>query len=139
MRTPNSYVLAAGEGIGGDSSLKASVASTGGALTLIESRTDGGAPLHVHTREDEYFYVLDGVITVQVGNEKFEVGARSFVFLPRNIPHWWDVVGSEATLLMMTVPAGLDTFLAEFHAADGRAARDAVAAKYGITFFWDRL
>ncbi len=128
------YLLPAGTGIGGDSSLKASVASTDGGLTVIESRTDGGAPLHVHTREDEYFYVLDGTISVRLGDETFEAGARSFVFLPRGIPHEWDVVGDEATLLMMTAPAMLDVFLGEFHAAATKEARDQVAEKYGITF-----
>src|SRR5688572_27294333 len=118
------YMLRAGEGVT-DSSTKASVASTGGMFTLIETRTTGGAPLHVHTREDEYFYVLEGTITVRLGDERFEAGARSFVFLPRNIPHEWDVVGEEATLLMMTTPAGLDTFLGEFHAAPTAEARQA--------------
>ena len=128
------YVLQAGEGLNGDSSLKASGATTGGHLTLIESRTTGGAPLHVHTREDEYFYIVEGVISVRLGDETFEAGARSFVFLPRNMPHEWDVIGEEATLLLATVPAGLDVFLGEYHAAATKAARDAVAAKYGITF-----
>lgn len=127
------YVLQAGEGLG-DGSVKASGAATGGMLTLIESRTTGGAPLHVHTREDEYFYVLDGSISVRLGDETFEAGARSFVFLPRNVPHEWDVIGGEATLLLLTIPAGLDTFLDEYHAAGSKAERDAVAAKYGITF-----
>lgn len=128
------YVLQAGEGLGGDSSLKASGATTAGMFTLIESRTTGGAPLHVHTREDEYFYVLEGAISVRLGDERFEAGAGSFVFLPRKVPHEWDVIGDEATLLLMTVPAGLDTFLNEYHAAASKGARDAVAAKYGITF-----
>ncbi len=128
------YHLRPGEGVGGDSSLKASVASTGGAFTVIESRTDGGAPLHVHTREDEYFYVLAGTLTVRLGDDTFEAGAGSFVFLPRGIPHEWDVIGDEATLLMMTVPAMLDVFLGEFHAAATKAERDQVAEKYGVTF-----
>jgi mannose-6-phosphate isomerase-like protein (cupin superfamily) len=128
------YVLQAGEGVGSDSSTKTSVASTGGFLTLIESRTTGGAPLHVHTREDEYFYVVEGTISVRLGDKQFEAGARSFVFLPRNVPHEWDVVGEEATLLMMTTPAGLDEFLGEYHAVSTKPERDAVAAKYGITF-----
>lgn len=127
------YVLAAGKGLG-DSSLKASGASTGGSFTLIESRTSGGAPLHVHTREDEFFYVLEGTLTVQLGDQTFEAGPRSFVFLPRSIPHQWDVVGDEATLLMMTAPAGLDSFLTEFHAASSKESRNQVAERYGITF-----
>lgn len=127
------YFLQPGEGVT-DASTKASSSSTNGSLTLIESRTTGGAPLHIHTREDEYFYVLEGAIKVRLGDETFEAGPHSFVFLPRNIPHAWDVVGDEATLLMMTVPAGLDAFLDEFHAAPSAEARNQVAAKYGITF-----
>lgn len=128
------YVLHAGDGLEGDSSLKASGALTGGNFTVIESRTDGGAPLHVHTQEDEYFYVLEGTIRVKMGEDTFDAEARSFVFLPRNVPHAWDVIGEEATLLMMTVPAGLDAFLGEYHAAASKAERDQIAAHYGITF-----
>lgn len=129
------YVLPGGRGLSPDDpSLKASVASTGGGLTLIESRTTGGAPRHVHTREDEYFYVLEGVISVSLGDEQFEAGPRSFVFLPRNVPHAWDVVGDEATLLLITAPAGLDVFLGEFHSAGSAAERAEVAARHGITF-----
>lgn len=132
-RFDKGYFLQAGEGITA-SSTKASGVSTNGSLTLIESRTTGGAPLHVHTREDEYFYVLEGTLKVRLGDDTFEAGPRSFVFLPRNIPHEWDVVGEEATLLMMTIPAGLDTFLDEFHAAPTAEARNPITAKYGITF-----
>lgn len=133
--TGQPYVLKAGEGVHPhDSSLKASHVSTGGQLTLIESKTPGGAPRHVHTREDEYFYVIEGTIKGHIGDEAFEAGPRSFVFLPRNIPHDWDVVGEEATLLMMTVPAGLDPFLEEYHATSSREERQAIATRYGITF-----
>jgi len=57
------------------------------------------------------------------------------VFLPRGIAHAWDVASEEkATVLMMTVPAMLETFLQEFHAVSGQEARDRVAEKYGIRF-----
>jgi mannose-6-phosphate isomerase-like protein (cupin superfamily) len=134
------YVLLAGEGVAGfDASVKASRSSTGGNLTVIESRTRGGAPWHVHSREDEYFYVIEGKIIVHCGDENYSAGSGSFVFLPRGIPHAWDV-GAEgvATLLMMTVPAMLEEFLKEFHSASTREDRDAVAARYGIQFFWER-
>jgi len=107
-------------------------------LTLIESHTRGGAPWHVHTREDEYFYVLNGAISVHLGREVHTAGPGSFVFLPRGIPHAWDVQGESATLLMMTVPAMLEEFLREFHAAATRADRDQVATSYGIEFLWDK-
>ncbi len=134
---PQPYVLQHGEGVPGfDASVKASKSSTGGMLTLIESETTGGAPLHVHTHEDEYFYVVEGTITVRCGDDTFEAGARSFVFLPRGVPHTWDVVGDKAILLMITVPAMLAEFLQEYHTAQGEA-RHQVATKYGITFLPD--
>ena len=134
------YVLHAGEGVAGfDAAVKASRTSTGGNLSLIESRTRGGAPWHVHTREDEYFYVVEGTIVVHLDKETYEAGPGSFVFLPRGVPHAWDVgVDGVATLLMMTAPAMLEEFLREFHAVSIRQDRDTVATKYGITFFWDR-
>jgi mannose-6-phosphate isomerase-like protein (cupin superfamily) len=129
------YALRAGAGVHpDDSATKASGASTGGAFTLIESVTDGGAPRHVHTREDEYMYVVEGNIWVQVGDERYELGPRGFVFMPRNIPHGWDVIGDKATVLMMTVPAGLDAFLERFHVAANWDERNAIAAEFGITF-----
>ena len=134
------YVLLSAQGLAGfDAAVKASRTSTGGNLSLIESHTKGGAPWHVHSREDEYFYVVEGTIIVQLAEEVFTAGPRSFVFLPRGIPHAWDVGGDGvATLLMMTVPAMLEEFLREFHAAATREARDVVAARYGIEFLWDK-
>src|SRR5258708_32688580 len=130
------YVLHRGQGTPGfDASVKASKRSTGGAFTLIESHTAGGAPWHVHSREDEYLYVLDGALTVSCGEEVFRVEAGSFVFLPRGIAHAWDVASEgKATVLMMTVPAMLEEFLSEFHAASGLEARTRVAEKFGIQF-----
>ncbi len=67
------YLLPAGEGLDHDVALKASRSSTEGAFTVIESDTDGGAPPHVHEREDEAMYVLAGEITVRVGERRFHV------------------------------------------------------------------
>jgi quercetin dioxygenase-like cupin family protein len=134
------YVLGPGQGVvGAGPDLKASHASTGGMLTLIESRTTGGAPPHVHSREDECFYVVEGSITVRCGEELFEAGPRSFVFLPRGIPHEWDVAGDgAATVLIITVPGGFEQFLHEYHTAGSQPdhMKDQIAAKYGIT--WGR-
>jgi quercetin dioxygenase-like cupin family protein len=134
-QNPQAYFLKAGEGVVGyGTEVKAAKSSTGGLLTLIESQTTGGAPLHVHSHEDEAFYVVEGTIIVQCGAETFEAGPRSFVFLPRGIPHAWDVVGEVATILMITVPAMLEEFLHEYHSAENR---DEIAEKYGIQFLRD--
>ncbi len=133
------YVLRPGESFPGSADgVKASGHSTSGGFTMIESHAGSGAPWHVHTREDEYFYVVDGEIRVWCGKEEFRAGPRSFVFLPRGIPHAWDVTSrTKAIVLMMTVPAMLDEFLREYHAAKPDQ-RNAVAQKYGITFFAGR-
>jgi len=132
---PKAYVLRPGEGVEGfDASVKASGRSTGGAFTMIESHTAGGAPWHVHSREDEYLYVVSGALKVSCGKEVYRAEQGSFVFLPRGIAHSWDVASEgKATVLMMTVPAMLEEFLREFHAASGQD-RDRVAEKYGIRF-----
>jgi mannose-6-phosphate isomerase-like protein (cupin superfamily) len=128
------YLLRAGEGIGDDSGLKASGASTGGSLTLMDSQTDGGAPPHVHTREDEAMYVIEGAIVAHVGAEEFHARTGDFVFMPRGVQHDWDVEGPAARVLIIATPGGLDRFLEEFHAAGDWQARDAVAERYGLDF-----
>jgi quercetin dioxygenase-like cupin family protein len=132
--TERGYALPPGAGVSGDASLKASAASTRGTLTVIESDTDGGAPSHVHTREDEAMYVLEGAIVAHVGTQELRADAGGFLFLPRGIRHDWDVVGDRARVLIITVPGGFESFLAAFHAARDWAERDAIAAQYGLTF-----
>ncbi|MEO8638768.1 MAG: cupin domain-containing protein, partial [Chloroflexota bacterium] len=79
-------------------------------------------------------YVLEGEITVHCGGEEFSAPRGSFVFLPRGIVHDWDVEGARARVLILTAPGGFDEFLAEWHTAEDWATRDAVGARYGITF-----
>ncbi len=126
------YMLGPGEALpdSGDG-VKASGRATGGALTVIESRTRGGAPPHVHHRDDECFYVLDGSVTVRCGAVTWSASPGSFVFLPRAIAHSWDVEGDFASVLIINVPGGFDEFLREFHAASGEE-RGSVSGKYGI-------
>ena len=125
------YAVAPGGSVVEGSEVKAGAASTGGSLTVIESRTAGGAPPHVHRREDEAMYVLEGSIWARCGDDRFELERRSFVFLPRDVPHEWDAVGDEAVVLILTAPAGLELFLEEFH---GGADRADLAERYGIEF-----
>jgi len=128
------YVLRPGVGAAGqdDPAVKSSRVSTDGALTVIDSDTTGGAPRHVHSHEDECFYVLDGTISVECGDDAWEVPAGGFVFLPKGTPHAWDVIGDRARLLIVTAPAGLEEFLRELHAAESPAPE--VARRHGIEF-----
>ena len=63
---------------------------TDGQVIFGEARLpprSGGPSLHVHTREDEAAYVIDGVLTVRVGDRRTEAGPGTLVWLPRGEPH----------------------------------------------------
>ena len=125
--------------------LKASSESTGGALTLIEALVapGGASPWHVHHREDEMFYLLEGNVLFKCADELIQAGPGSFVFLPRDIPHGYrNVGGTTARWLLLTTPAGAEGFFIE---AGTPALEDglhpqpldpqqlgAIAAKYGL-------
>ena len=127
------YVIAAGAGLGGESGLKAARDSTGGALSVFETSIATGPPLHVHDREDECFYVLDGELSVRCGSDTFEAAAGSFVFLPRGHPHrFWATGGRAARLLLITVPAGIEDYFREINAASTDDERHQIGERYGI-------
>jgi quercetin dioxygenase-like cupin family protein len=96
--------------------LKATGESTGGALSLVEvlAPADFAPPWHVHHRDDEMFYVLDGSFLFKCGDELFEGGTGSFVFLPRDIPHSFkNVGGAQARFLVLGTPAGIDQYFVD--------------------------
>src|SRR6185436_12354520 len=77
--------------------VKSSSETTGGRVAVIEHLASQGAgsPLHVHHREDEWFYVVDGELTFWVGGEVIDAPAGSYVFGPRDVPHTFVVASSE--------------------------------------------
>ena len=96
--------------------IKASGKQTASAFSLVEMVTPvgGGAPYHVHRADDETFYVLEGQIEFISGERRMIGGPGTCVFLPRNIPHGFRVVGtSPARFLVYSVPAGFDEFVQE--------------------------
>ena len=117
----------AGEGeklwvVGDTYTLKATHETTGGVLGLIEASVPagGGPPPHVHDREDEAYYLLEGELEVQDGDRTFLAGPGSFVFISRGTLHRFRNVGfGHARMLVLFTPAGFE----EFFAAVGRPAR----------------
>jgi mannose-6-phosphate isomerase-like protein (cupin superfamily) len=87
----------------------ARVLATGGALGLVHMDKPAGdkPPLHVHRNEDEGFYVLSGKLEIQRGEERFQAGPGTFVYLPRDVPHTFRGV-DEARILGIVMPAGLE-------------------------------
>lgn len=92
-------------------------AATGGLLTFGEARIpprSSGPSFHVHSREDESVYVVAGVLTVALGDERLEAGAGDFVWLPREVPHTFANLGTEPCVAVgAIVPGGLDAMFAE--------------------------
>jgi len=92
--------------------LKASSETTGGRVAVIEhlGPRGAGSPLHLHHREDEWFYVIEGELTFWVGGQVVDAPAGSFVYGPRDVPHTFTVASEEARFLVVTEPAGFDVF-----------------------------
>lgn len=101
--------------------IKARAGATRGAYGLFEAELPAGfsPPLHVHHREDESFWILEGEFTVRCGDQTFRASAGAFVFAPRGVPHTFVVEGaSPGRLLTLVTPGGAE----EFFAAYGRPA-----------------
>jgi ketosteroid isomerase-like protein/quercetin dioxygenase-like cupin family protein len=96
--------------------IKSAAETTGGAVTVIEhyGPRGSGSPLHMHTREDEWFYVIEGELAFWVGGRRIAGPAGSGVFGPRNIPHTFTVRSEVARWLLVTNPAGFEDFMRRF-------------------------
>jgi quercetin dioxygenase-like cupin family protein len=90
--------------------IRATAADTGGQMAIVEVTEPPGheAPLHVHHREDEAFFVLEGSATIQVGDDSFEVGPGDYAFGPRDIPHRYSVGPDGCRMLFICTPAGFE-------------------------------
>jgi putative ABC transport system substrate-binding protein len=72
---------------------------------------EGGPPLHIHRAEDEWFYVLSGEFNFQLGDCIVHTPAGSFVFIPKDMVHTFQRVGSEPGVLLGSVhPGGFEAF-----------------------------
>jgi quercetin dioxygenase-like cupin family protein len=95
--------------------LYATAEQTGGAFSLMEERLPKGAepPPHVHRREDESFFVLDGELRVRVGEAVLDAGPGTFVFCPRDVPHLLTVLSDEVRMLTLCTPGGVERLFVE--------------------------
>jgi mannose-6-phosphate isomerase-like protein (cupin superfamily) len=103
--------------------IKATAASTGGALGVVEVRAAPGfsPPLHLHHREDEAFWLLEGAMTVLCDGQTFQASAGSLIWLPRGLPHTFRVDGdTPARLIEMITPGDH----AQFYIEGGQPALD---------------
>jgi mannose-6-phosphate isomerase-like protein (cupin superfamily) len=96
------------------------------------------APLHRHTREDEYSYILEGRMGALLGDEVVEAGPGDLVFKPRNQWHtFWNAGDEPCRILEIISPAGFERFFRELSDMGGviEAGEEAVAElsqRYGL-------
>jgi mannose-6-phosphate isomerase-like protein (cupin superfamily) len=116
---------------------------TGGLVTFGDARLPprtAGPGRHIHSREDEAIYVVSGVLTVEVGDQRHEVGTGSLVWLPRGVPHTFANLSDEPVWTVGVItPSGLEEMFAEIAAYLGGLTGPpdpgtitAINAKYGV-------
>ena len=102
---------------GGLLTFKARGEDTGGRLTAFENVIAplDGPPLHSHESEDESWYVIEGTLRFQLGDEIQEAPQGTFVFVPKGTPHAFQNIGdSPARILVLFTPSGMERFFDEF-------------------------
>ena len=100
--------------LGTRATIKASADSTDGRVCIIEQLAPpgSGSPLHVHTNEDEWFYVIDGELTFLVGGERIVARSGGFVYGPRGIPHIFQVTSEgPSRFLLVAEPGGFEAMV----------------------------
>ena len=114
---------------------------SGGGFSLVEHPMSAralGAPLHRHSREDEYSYVITGRVGALLGDEVVIGSAGDLIVKPRNQWHtFWNAGDEPARILEIISPAGFEQYFAELVAMGGstRAPREALVAlgaRYGL-------
>lgn len=110
---------------------------TGGAIAICEfnnkDTTDWNwVPFHIHTREDELWYVLEGELTFRINDQVRSAGPGSLVFGPRNMMHSYRISKAPAKYLLMLTPAGIDLLFLEIDSVSKRFPR-------GSPEFWKRI
>lgn len=98
-----------------------------------------GAPVHTHRNEDEWSFVLEGDVGVQLGDDTLLARPGDLVMKPRGVPHaFWNASDEPAKLLEVITPGGFEGYFARLAevlrpgVAPDMAALAAIAADYGL-------
>ncbi len=95
-----------------------------------------GPPLHVHEKENETYYVLDGEFEFVCGEDHVRGGPGTFVFAPRGVPHRYKNIGSAAgRMLFGFTPGGIEAFFTELGSQTelNLQVMTEIARRHGIT------
>ncbi|MCH2223668.1 MAG: cupin domain-containing protein [Crocinitomicaceae bacterium] len=109
-------------------------------VIISETPPNQGPPAHVHTHEDELFYILKGKYIFNFGDEKIEAKQGDFIKLPRGIPHSFVNTDSIVGITMNTItPGGFENFFKEISQESEssnltKQKIDSLANEYGVSF-----
>jgi quercetin dioxygenase-like cupin family protein len=89
---------------------------THGQFGLIEAvgRRGGDAPPHIHHREDEIFYILEGEVVFSVNDRTIKGTPGTMIFLPRDVRHSFTIESEQYRMLIFVTPAGIEGWFREF-------------------------
>ncbi len=110
------------------------------AVIITETPPNGGPPKHIHTREDELFYVVKGRYEFTCGDEVIIAEQGDMVHLPKGKPHSFKNIDTITGTTMNTItPGGFENFFAEISSLSkrkllGKPQIDSLAVVYGIEF-----
>lgn len=110
---------------------------SGGLFSAFENVTppEQGPPLHLHHREDEWFYVASGKFIFEIDGNRTEFGEGGSVFAPRGTAHRWAHSGADtAVLVVVLTPGGFEAFfddVTQAIAKMGTVPHDELRAIYG--------
>jgi len=115
------FVLAPDDGeaywwLGSLTLIKVGANASRGAMDIVDHRVPPGysPPVHVHSEQDEVFYVIAGHFAVTCGEQHWQAGPGSLVFLPRQVPHGFTVSDESAgRTLLINAPAGFSDVITE--------------------------
>lgn len=101
--------------LGGLVTIRAAAEDTNGSLAVIEEKAARGysTPRHVHRREDETLFVIDGTLEYALDGPAAIVSAGEAVFLPRGVPHNFAVTSDQAHFLVILTPGGFERFFSQ--------------------------
>jgi glyoxylate utilization-related uncharacterized protein len=85
----------------------------GFALIEMVGRKGNVPPPHIHRREDETFYILEGEMTASVGGQTIKGTPGTIIFLPRNVLHSFEIESEQMRMVVLLTPAGLEGYFKE--------------------------
>jgi mannose-6-phosphate isomerase-like protein (cupin superfamily) len=142
--TPDQGVVVQLGGLGVVSKITA--AMNGGSFTVVEHPLEPHAlagPVHTHTNEDEYSYVLEGTVGARIGDTELVAGPGTWILKPHGVPHtFWNAGGEPARLIEIISPGGFESYfgeMADLIASWGSGAPDfpsllALGDRYGLSY-----